>query len=87
MDAMSPFEVASGCDVVAIGKRYPDLILRKGIDKRVLAAGRAAIDAMVDRIFPAMKARGGWIPCCDHAVPVEVPLADYLHYRRRCGEF
>ncbi|MCL2639553.1 MAG: hypothetical protein FWD53_01780, partial [Phycisphaerales bacterium] len=86
MDAMSPFEVASGCDVVEIGKQYPTLIMRGGIDKRVLAQGRKAIDAMLNRIFPAMRKRGGYIPCCDHGVPAEVPYQDYLYYRQRAAE-
>jgi hypothetical protein len=86
MDVMSPFEVASGCDVVEIGEQYPWLSLRGGIDKRVLAKGRAAIDEMVERILPAMRARGGYIPCCDHGVPEEVPYEDYLYYRQRCVE-
>jgi len=86
LDAMTPFEVASGCDVVAIGRQYPDLVIFGGIDKRVLAAGRAAIDRMVERIFPPMRRRGGYVPCCDHAVPVEVRYEHYLHYRRRAVE-
>jgi len=86
MDAMSPFEVASGCDVVEIGRRYPGLVMRGGIDKRVLAQGKDAIDRMVERILPAMRRRGGYIPCCDHSVPVEVPYENYLHYRKRCRE-
>jgi len=28
MDYMSPFEVSSGIDVVAIAKKYPDLLMR-----------------------------------------------------------
>lgn len=86
MDVMSPFEVASSCDVLEIGARYPDLVMRGGIDKRVLAQGPDAIDRMVDRIIPAMRRRGGYMPMCDHSVPVEVPYAAYLHYRRRCIE-
>jgi len=86
MDAMSPFEVASGCDVVEIGRQYPNLCIRGGIDKRILAAGPKAIDEMVERIFPVMRERGGYIPCCDHGVPEEVSLANYLHYRRRAVE-
>jgi uroporphyrinogen decarboxylase len=86
MDAMSPFEVASGCDVVEIGREFPRLCMRGGIDKRILAQGPKAIDAMVERIFPAMRERGGYIPCCDHGVPAEVTYADYMHYRRRCVE-
>jgi hypothetical protein len=86
MDAMSPFEVASGCDVVAIGRRWPKLAIFGGIDKRVLAKDKNAIDEMVDRIVPTMRRRGGYIPNCDHIVPVEVPLENYLHYRRRIVE-
>ncbi len=86
MDAMSPFEVASGCDVVDLGRRYPRLVMRGGIDKRVLAGGRRAIDEHLERILPAMRARGGYIPCCDHGVPAEVPYEDYLYYRRRAVE-
>jgi len=86
MNVMSPFEVASGCDVVEIGARYPGLAIFGGIDKRVLAQDKGAIDRMVDRILPTMRRRGGYIPHCDHSVPEEVSLENYLHYRRRCIE-
>jgi uroporphyrinogen decarboxylase len=86
MDVMSPFEVAAGCDVVRTGKEYPNLVLFGGIDKRVLAQGKAAIDRELERILPAMRRRGGYIPTCDHGVPAEVCYEDYLHYRRRCVE-
>jgi uroporphyrinogen decarboxylase len=86
MDVMSPFEVAAGCDVAAVGREYPDLAIFGGIDKRILAKGKAAIDREVERILPAMRKRGGYIPTCDHGVPAEVPYEDYLHYRKRCVE-
>ena len=86
VDAMSPFEVASGCDVVEIGHKYPDLVMCGGIDKRVLARSRAEIDAFLERVIPPMRARGGYIPTCDHAVPTEVPYGNYLHYRERMTE-
>ena len=86
LDAMSPFEVAAGCDVVEVGRRYPDLAIFGGIDKRVLARGPAAIDEHLERILPPMRERGGYIPTCDHGVPEEVSLADYRHYRKRAVE-
>jgi uroporphyrinogen decarboxylase len=86
LDVMSPFEVAAGCDVLAVGKTYPGLAIFGGIDKRVLSRGRAAIDRHLERILPAMRARGGYIPTCDHGVPEEVPYQDYLYYRLRCVE-
>ncbi len=86
MDAMCPFEVAAGCDVVELGKRYPDLAIFGGIDKRILAKTKADIDREVERILPVMRQRGGYIPTCDHGVPEEVPYENYLHYRKRCVE-
>ena len=86
MDTMSPFEVASGCDVVEIGRRWPKLAIFGGIDKRILAKDKDAIDRMVDRIVPTMRRRGGYIPHCDHSVPTEVSLENYLHFRRRVIE-
>ena len=86
MDVMSPFEVASGCDVVAIGRQYPELAMFGGIDKRVLAQDKKAIDREVERILPDMRERGGYILTCDHGVPEEVPYKNYLHYRKRCVE-
>ncbi|MHB8963222.1 MAG: uroporphyrinogen decarboxylase family protein [Saccharofermentanales bacterium] len=87
MDFMSPFEAASGCDVVELGRKYPDLLISGGIDKRILATDRHGIDKMVDTIFPIMKKRGGYIPTCDHGVPEEVSFENYMHYRKRCLEF
>lgn len=87
MDYMSPFEVAAGCDVVQVAERYPDLLIRGGIDKRILASGRDAITREIRRILPVLKARGGYIPECDHGVPEEVPFEDYLYYRRLLREY
>lgn len=87
MDAMSPFEVASGCDVVQIGRQYPDLVIAMGgIDKRVLAKDKKAIDEHLEYIIPAMRRRGGYIPTCDHGVPPEVSLSNYIYYRKRIRE-
>jgi len=87
LDYLSPFEVASGCDVVRTGREYPELLIRGGFDKRILAAGTDAIDREIDRIMPVMKKRGGYIPTCDHGVPEEVSFDNYLHYRKRMLEF
>jgi uroporphyrinogen-III decarboxylase len=86
MTAMSPFEVAAGCDVVAIAKQHPDLVIMGGIDKRVLAAGKDAIESELQRIIPFMLDRGGYYPMCDHGVPDDVSLENYLYYRRRLCE-
>lgn len=86
-DYMSPFEVASGCDVVRFGNLHPDLRIAGGIDKRILATTPDAIDRHLDAILPAMRKRGGYLPTCDHGVPEEVSFENYIHYRRRMVEY
>jgi len=67
-------------------KAFPELVISGGIDKRVLASGREAIDKHLEYVLPAMRERGGYIPTCDHGVPPEVSYDDYLYYRTRCVE-
>jgi len=74
-----PMEVAAGCDVVEWQARYPGLAMLGGIDKRALAQGRAAIDAELARIRPAVE-RGRYIPELDHLVPDDVSWSDYCYY-------
>jgi hypothetical protein len=83
LGVMSPFEVAAGNDVVAVARKYPDLVILGGIDKRVLAEGPTAIDRHLEHILPFMVRRGGFVPTCDHGVPDNVSYASYMHYRRR----
>lgn len=83
----SPFEVAADCDVVEIGKKYPDIVMYGGFDKRILATTKEKIKAEADRIFPAMKARGGYYPTCDHGVPEDVPYENYLYFRQLIDEY
>jgi len=84
---MSPFEVASNCDVVEIRKQYPNLLMRGGFDKRILATTKEAIDAEIDRIMPFMVKHGGFIPSVDHGTPAEVSFENYMHFRKRLQEF
>lgn len=86
MDVMSPFEVASNCDVVRVGREYPDLVISGGLDKRVLARTKADIDQMVERVVPVMRERGGYVPTIDHGTPEETPYENYVHFRQRMVE-
>ena len=86
MDVMSPFEVAAGNDVVEMAKKYPDLVMIGGIDKRVLAQGKEAIEYYLQKVIPFMVSRGGFIPTCDHGVPDNVSFENYMYYRKRMLE-
>jgi len=83
---MGPMEVAAGMDVVEVRRAFPRLQIIGGIDKRVIAAGKAAIDAELARKVPPLVAGGGYIPCCDHSVPPDVTWENFSHYRKRLTE-
>ena len=87
MDYMSPFEVASGCDVVQIGAKYPELRISGGVDKRMIARGGDDIKRHLEYIMPAMRKRGGYIPTCDHGVPEETSFENYMLYRKLMDEY
>jgi hypothetical protein len=86
VNTLSPFEVAAGCDVLRSARQYPEMVLSGGIDKRVLAGGKEAIDRELERIIPFFVARGGYIPTCDHGVPDNVSFENYMYYRQRICE-
>ena len=76
-----PWEVAAGCDVNAVGAKYPTLAMMGGIDKRVLAISPDAIDAELARIRPAVE-RGRYLPDLDHLIPDDVSWPNFCHYAR-----
>jgi hypothetical protein len=86
LDMISPFEVAAGNDLLQYARKYPNLIILGGIDKRILAAGPREIDGYLRKFIPPLAKRGGYIPTCDHGVPANVSLANYMHYRKRIME-
>jgi len=84
LSGVYPLEVAAGEDPVALRKEYgQDLHLCGGIDKRVLARDKKAIDEELEKKVPFLVESGGWIPSIDHAVPPDVPFANYMHYLER----
>jgi uroporphyrinogen decarboxylase len=74
-----PFEVAAGCDVNDLRRRYPTLGMMGGIDKRALARGPEAIDEELARIRPAVEA-GRYVPELDHGIPNDVSWQDFCYY-------
>lgn len=83
VNCMFPIEVGTwGADPVTYRKQFgKDLLLMGGFDKHILAHSPRAIEQEVDRLTPLVE-QGGYIPFCDHRVPPDVPLANYLVYLR-----
>jgi len=86
VDALYPFESASGMDVIKVRRTFgKDLRIWGGFDKRKLVAGPAAIDAELERLLPLM-AEGGYIPHLDHSAPPDISFANFSYFMRRLGE-
>jgi hypothetical protein len=63
-----------------------DLRLIGGIDLDVLLADAAAIRREIRAKVPPLLAEGGYVPLADGRVRVNIPFANYVHYRRLLEE-
>jgi len=81
-----PIERAAEMDSIHLRKRFGrELRLLGGIDKRAMIAGAKAIDDELAYVAPLLK-EGGYVPWCDHHVPPDVSLENYLYYIKRMKE-
>jgi uroporphyrinogen decarboxylase len=87
VNMLFPLEVGTfGGDARELRKKYgTELRLFGNFDKRVLAKGREAIEAEIQRLLPLMG-EGGYIVMPDHLIPPDVPLDDYRWYLDRIRE-
>ncbi len=87
INGVYPMEVAAGMDVVQLQKQYGrDLLMTGGIDKRVLAQGREAIDDELKLKMPVAD-KGGFVPHLDHAIPHDIPYEGFAYYWQRKKEY
>lgn len=78
-----PMEVAADCDVLRYREQFgPELLMIGGIDKRALrdTCDRATVEHEVRSKVPPLVEQGGYSPFVDHAVPPDVPFANFKHY-------
>lgn len=85
----APCEVAAGMDPVALRKQFGRRIrMIGGFDKRIVAGGRAGIDAELRRLHPVIR-EGGYIPAIDHSVSSDISFDNYRYFvdalRRQLG--
>jgi uroporphyrinogen decarboxylase len=81
INCMFPLEVGTwGADPIKYRQQYgKDLLLMGGFDKHILQRTKAEIGAEVQRLAPLIE-EGGYIGFCDHRVPPDVPLENYIYY-------
>jgi hypothetical protein len=81
INCMFPIEIGTwGADPVKYRQQYgKDLLMMGGFDKHILARSKDAIKQEVHRLAPLVE-EGGFIGFCDHRVPPDVPMDNYLFY-------
>ncbi len=88
INVCDPIEVAAYNDIVAYRERFGKQIAYSGgIDKRAIAKGGRVIEEELKRVLPPLLRDGGFIPSCDHAVPADVPLENYLYYVKLLAKY
>jgi hypothetical protein len=81
VNCMFPVEVGTwGADPLRFRRQYGrDLLMMGGFDKHILARSKDEIEREVHRLTPLVE-EGGYIGFCDHLVPPDVPLDNYMFY-------
>lgn len=81
INCMFPVEVGTwGADPIQYRQQYgQELLMMGGFDKRILARSKSEIEWEAHRLAPLVE-EGGYIGFCDHRVPPDVPLENYLFY-------
>lgn len=81
VNCMFPLEVGTwGSDPVKYRAEYgKDLLMMGGFDKHILARSKEEIEREVYRLLPLVE-EGGYVGFCDHRVPPDVSLDNYLLY-------
>lgn len=73
-----PFEVQAGNDILEFRKKYPELGIMGGLDKRALARSKSDIDHEIEKAARMMEF-GRYIPGFDHLIPPDVPWDNYRY--------
>lgn len=85
VNCCSPMEVSAGTDLSKLRRQFNKKItFRGGINKQCIAKGGETLVAELNRLKPAIDT-GGYIPCCDHAVPPDVSWQNFLEYCKLLG--
>ncbi|MCL1859110.1 MAG: hypothetical protein FWF92_07730 [Oscillospiraceae bacterium] len=87
INVCDPIEVAAHNDVNLYRNAYGEkMAYRGGVDKRAIAAGGRVIEDELRKITPVIES-GGFIPSCDHGVPSDISLENFIYYCRLLAQY
>jgi len=88
INVCDPIEAAAYNDILLFSNTYGEqMAYSGGVDKRAMAAGGKAIEDELKRLAPVISYKGGFIPSCDHGVPSDVSLENYIYYTKLLAEY
>ena len=76
-----PFEVQAGCDILEYRKKYPNLGISGGLDKRALAGTKSDVDVEIKKCAQMIEI-GRFIPGFDHLVPPDASWENFDYAAR-----
>ena len=80
VNMLLPMEVQAGCDVLECARKWPNLCVVGGFDKRCMWISEAAMDAEFERLAPMAAEGVRYILSPDHLVPPDVSFAQMQYY-------
>jgi uroporphyrinogen decarboxylase len=88
INVCDPIEVAAHNDIILYRELFGEKMAYKGgVDKRAIAAGGKVIEDELKKISPLINNRGGFIPSCDHGVPHDISLENFIYYSKLLAEY
>jgi len=83
-----PVEIAAGNDLIEFRKKFgKNMAYIGGIDKRKIAKGIDTLKKEMDKIIPFLFKDGGYIPSCDHGVPPDISLENFIEYCKYLAKY
>jgi len=87
INVCDPIEAAAYNDINLYKNTYgKTMAYRGGVDKRAIAAGGKTIEDELKRLAPVIE-YGGFIPSCDHGVPNDISLDNFIYYAKLLAEY
>jgi len=87
INVCDPIEAAAYNDINLYRKIFGGKMAYKGgVDKRAIAAGGSIIEAELKRLAPVIES-GGFIPSCDHGVPNDISLENFIYYAKLLAKY
>jgi len=80
INGITPCEVTAGMNIVELRRKYSNLVMIGGLDKRKLAKGFMEIEEEVYRKVPFLVKTKGYFPGVDHAVPPDVSFQNFSYF-------